>query len=162
MNDFYYQGYHGSGYDPVTYPIEAAYRAPVAQELIDKLAAAINAEYNAIHAYEALARLAPNQDFRTIITNIRNDEIGHFRNFSQYYAAYTKGRHPQLTLKPLPTSFRAGVEDSLRDELEDSKFYQETMRYTTDPRLLTILRDASADEARHATWFSYIWTKTGA
>ncbi|PWK13917.1 ferritin-like domain-containing protein [Tumebacillus permanentifrigoris] len=160
MNDQSNLGNYGLWYYPVALPMETIVRGQVSQNLLENVAKATNAEYNAIRAYEALVQLAPNKEFAGIITNIRNDEIAHFRNFSQIFSVLTKGRQPQLTSNPLPTNFRVGVEESIRDELEDSKFYQETTKFTTDQRILTTLRDASADEARHATWFSYIWSRT--
>lgn len=136
------------------------YRTKVSQQLLDNLATAIDAEYHAIRTYEKLAQLTTDMDFRTIILNIRNDEVAHFRNFSQIYSDLTDGRQAPLTAVTLPTDFREGIEESLRDELEDSKFYQDTAAFASDPRIAMILRDASGDEARHATWFSYIWNKT--
>lgn len=160
MSDQSNVGYYRVGYFPVILPRKISYGEQVSQHLLANLATAVNAEYNAIRAYEVLAQLASNEDFRSIITHIRNDEMGHFRNFSQIFTMLTNGRQPQLVSKPLPTDFLAGLEDSLRDELEDSKFYQETTSLTTEPIIITDLRNASADEARHATWFSYMWNKS--
>lgn len=146
---------------PALYENEAWRTAAMGQkaELTERLAFAINAEHNAIRVYERLMQMAPNDDFRRIIGNIRDDEIGHFRAFSQQYAQLTGGRKPELTAAPLPATFEEGVEESIRDELEDSKFYQDTTPFADDLNIERTLLNASADEARHATWFSYIWNK---
>lgn len=123
------------------------------------LGKAINGEYNAVRKYEKLAQLTPNEDFRQIILNIRNDEVKHFRIFSEIYSQISGGKKPQITESPLPGSFNEGVEESIRDELGDSEFYQVTSTLTNDPVFMRVLLNASHDEQRHSTWFSYIWNK---
>lgn len=120
---------------------------------------AINGEYKAIRTYEKLAELAPNEDFRRIIMGIRNDEVRHIRHFSEIYSRWTGGRQPYLASVSLPASFKVGVEESIRDELEDSKFYQDVSVMTGDPYARKALMLASHDEQRHATWFLYMFHK---
>ncbi|MFD0872406.1 Uncharacterized conserved protein [Chlamydia abortus] len=127
--------------------------------LIRELAKAINGEYNAIRTYEWLAREAPDEEFRKIISDIKQDEEHHFRLFSSYYSQLTGGRKPEIKAGPLPESFVKGVEESIKDELEDSKSYQRLSEIVPLP-LRRGLINASHDEQRHATWFSYIWNRT--
>lgn len=151
--------YDGRWYAPAAYATRSEVQR-VNEQLIANLAKAIDAENHAIQIYERLAQLTNDQDYKQIILAIRSDEIGHFRHFSQIYATLTGGQQAPLTKPQLPANFLEGVEESLRDELDDSKFYQDTSLLTTDPMIARALLYASNDEARHATWFSYIWNKS--
>ncbi|MEB3100825.1 ferritin-like domain-containing protein [Ferviditalea candida] len=137
----------------------AGYAHPAKSSLVADLEKAINGEHEAILTYEKLAQLAPNEDFRRIITGIRNDEIQHIRHFADIYSRLTGGRQPYLAPVTLPTSFRAGVEESFRDELEDSKFYRDVSAATGDLYAQKALMLASHDEQRHASWFLYMLHK---
>ncbi|GAX90173.1 ferritin family protein [Effusibacillus lacus] len=128
-------------------------------DFVEAIERAINGEHNAIRIYGRLAELAPNNDFRQIVQTIRNDEEMHFKQFSDIYSRLTGGREPKLEKQPLPNKFIEGVEESIRDELEDSKFYQTLSEMTDNPAIQRVFLNASHDEARHATWFSYIWNK---
>lgn len=125
--------------------------------LLNNLAKAINGEYNAIRQYEALLEKAHSKEARKIIERIRNDEINHFRRFSAIYSRLTGGRQPRLEAKPVTKSFKEGIQESILDELDDSKFYQDLSEATQDPSIVRILLNASHDEQRHATWFTYLW-----
>ncbi|ARU60060.1 hypothetical protein CBW65_02510 [Tumebacillus avium] len=151
--------YDGHWYAPVVYATRSEVQA-TNEHLIANLAKAIDAENHAIQIYERLAQLTNDQDYKQIILAIRSDEVGHFRNFSQIYATLTGGQQAPLTNPQLPANFLDGIEESIRDELDDSKFYQDTSLFTTDPTINRALLYASNDEARHATWFSYIWNKS--
>lgn len=128
-------------------------------ELISRFHRALRGEYNAIQAYGQLADMSPNDHLRQIILSIQDDESGHLQEFSRIYAQLTGAKQVSVEQSPLPSSFENGIEESIQDELKDSKFYQDTSLYTTDRRIQKSLLYASHDEARHATWFSYIWNK---
>ncbi|GIP34138.1 hypothetical protein J2TS4_33480 [Paenibacillus sp. J2TS4] len=169
---------NGSIYGPVSYPwngslwgypsLNTGYGfSPVSwtrsdgqtdSSLAKSLEKAINGEHNAIRTYAWLAKKAPNEQFRNIITDIQKDEERHYRAFSEFYSQLTGGQKPHIEEAPLPTSFKEGVEESIKDELEDSKFYLE-LSESAPPQIQKVLLRASQDEQRHATWFSYIWNK---
>lgn len=126
------------------------------QRFLDHLEKIVNAEHHAIQIYGKLLELTQNKMFRNIIENIRNDEKRHFQTFSEIYTQLTHGKQAVLTDATLPKSFINGVDDSVKDELEDSKFYQDTAQVTTNEPIRRHLMNASHDEQRHATWFMYI------
>jgi rubrerythrin len=62
--------------------------------LINVIGKAINGEYSGLPAMKNVAKTAPNEDTRTKILEIRNDEIRHFQVFSKIYTILT-GRNPR-------------------------------------------------------------------
>ena len=59
------------------------------------LTKALNGEYNAIRFYEQLAQLAPNEEVRNRILEIRKDEMRHYHGFSYIFTCLT-GQQPSL------------------------------------------------------------------
>lgn len=129
-------------------------------ELLSRIGDAVNGEYNAIRKYGRLAELAPTQDVKDILEMIQSQESMHLHHFSSIYAYLTRGRKAPITDALLPENFQGGIEESIQDELRDSRFYQDTSLYSGSRHIQWTLLAASHDEARHATWFSYLWMKT--
>ncbi|TJY42269.1 ferritin-like domain-containing protein [Cohnella pontilimi] len=123
--------------------------------LIQNLTKAINGEYSAISCYERLARLAPNEEVRRQILEIRQDEIRHFHIFSQIYTVLT-GRQPvpQIT-ESCPAEYRAGLQFAFKDEQDTVDFYLAASDQARDPFIKESFRRIAADEQNHAVWFLY-------
>lgn len=127
--------------------------------LIRDIEKAANGEYHAIQTYERLLQLAPTAEDRDVISKILEDERKHFASFTTIYRQFT-GNAPALTpIHQLPASFIPGIISSIADELEDSKFYQNMSEHVMDGTLRRIFLNASHDEQRHATWFTYLWIR---
>ncbi|WP_420836069.1 ferritin-like domain-containing protein [Paenibacillus fonticola] len=126
--------------------------------LVSDIERAINGEYSAITCYEQLAGLAPNDQVRNKILEIRNDEIRHFQTFSQIYTSLT-GRQPtpHVTEK-CPSEYTAGLHFAFNDEQETVDFYLDVADKATDPYIKDRFKRASADEQNHAVWFLYFIT----
>ncbi|QQE77189.1 ferritin-like domain-containing protein [Alicyclobacillus sp. SO9] len=151
-------GWSGYG-DPSVWPASAHGMTSGAAELLSRLDKAVDGEYNALRTYGALVNMTRDENFKDILESIRYDESTHFQRLSHIYATLSRGLRPSLTDRPLPKSFETGIEDSIQDELNDSKFYQETSPYAPDARISQVLMYASHDEGRHSVWFTYIWNK---
>lgn len=124
-------------------------------KLVPHLIKALNGEYHAIHCYEKLANLAPNQETKRQILEIRNDEIRHYHLFSHIYTSLTgKKPSPQLT-EPCADHFQNRVIASFKDEQETVDFYHEVARETDDAVIKNAFQQAAADEQNHAVWFLY-------
>ncbi|MDF2720989.1 MAG: YhjR [Paenibacillus sp.] len=91
----------------------AAYRAD--SGLIQALTKAINGEYGAILCYEQLAKMAPNEEERKQILEIRNDEIKHFHAFSHLYTALTGKQPVPQIMESCPTSYVPGLHFAFKD-----------------------------------------------
>lgn len=119
---------------------------------------AINGEYSAIICYEQLARLAPNEEARKQILEIRQDEIRHYQSFTHIYTSLTgKPFTPQI-IEQCEDNYTAGLRASFKDEQETTDFYLEIADKTTDPSIKETFRRASSDEQNHAVWFLFFLT----
>jgi rubrerythrin len=128
--------------------------------LINDIAKAINGQYSAVACYERLAQLAPNEDIRKKIFEIRQDEIKHFQVFSQIFTAMTgKQPMPQI-VEGCPSNYRAGLHFAFKDEQETVDFYLDIAEKANNPQIKEHFRRASADEQNHAVWFLYFLTSS--
>ena len=124
-------------------------------QLITNLMKAMNGEYNAIHFYEQLAKLTPNEIVKHRILEIRKDEMRHYQGFSNIYTLLTGHQYsPQLS-EPLPTNFKSGVDTAFKDEQEAVDFYHQAARESNIPYISEQYRLNAADEQNHAVWFLY-------
>ncbi|NMO94490.1 ferritin-like domain-containing protein [Paenibacillus lemnae] len=127
-------------------------------DFIRGLEKAINGEYSAIICYEKLAAMAPVQEQRDLILEIRKDEIRHYRYFTDLYVRLT-GRQsmPQMS-EPCPEDYRTGVLAAFRDEQETVDAYLTLSDQAPDQATRDMLRRIAADEQQHAVWFLSILT----
>ncbi|MDN4593229.1 ferritin-like domain-containing protein [Polycladomyces subterraneus] len=125
--------------------------------LIQDIAKAINGQYSAIACYEKLARLAPTEEERRQIMEIRQDETNHYREFYQIYVRLT-GQQPQIAVEPCPDDYKEGLEFALKDEQNTVDFYLEIADKARDPAIKKAFTRAAQDEQNHAVWFLYFWT----
>ncbi|WP_372813809.1 ferritin-like domain-containing protein [Paenibacillus sp.] len=140
------------------YNNQILFRSSADMNLIADIAKAINGEYSAIFCYEQLAKLAPNQEARNQILEIRNDEIKHYQAFSQIFVSLT-GRQPTpQIIEQCETEYTAGLRASFKDEQMTTDFYLDIAEKTNDPYIKETFRRASADEQNHAVWFLYYLT----
>ncbi|MCZ8516250.1 ferritin-like domain-containing protein [Paenibacillus filicis] len=136
-----------------------SYLRPADSALIADIAKAVNGEYSAIACYEQLAKLAPEEEARKRILEIRNDEIRHFQVTSKIYTGLT-GRKPAPHItEPCPSDYRAGLEFAFKDEQETVDFYLNIAEKSVDPYGKDQFRRAAADEQNHAVWFLYLLTR---
>lgn len=124
-------------------------------KLVLDLAKAINGEFNAIRFYEHLAQLAPNEEIKKRILEIRNDEIRHFHGFSYtYYCLTGQQPSPQIT-EALPKDFKSGILTAFKDEQEAVEFYHRAAREAAIPYISNEFRSNASDEQSHAVWFLF-------
>ncbi|HWO96506.1 MAG TPA: ferritin-like domain-containing protein [Bacillus sp. (in: firmicutes)] len=129
----------------------------------NKLAAdiekAINGEYSAIKCYARLAKMAPTEEIKKQILEIRQDEMNHFQTFGQIYMDLT-GRQPKPKVtEECPNQYIDALEFALRDEQKTVDFYLEMADEATNQSIKEAFRRAAADEQNHAVWFLYYFVK---
>ncbi|WP_071394614.1 ferritin-like domain-containing protein [Bacillus tuaregi] len=135
------------------------------KQLIKDIEQAINDEYNAIHYYEKISKLARFEKERKQILKILSDEKKHYRQFIQIYSSLT-GRQPRPKLNGNgPNSYRKGIELAIRNEQSIVSFYLEIADKSSYPYVKDVFRRAAADEQNHAVWFLYFlvnlnWLRT--
>ncbi|WP_229751877.1 ferritin-like domain-containing protein [Marinithermofilum abyssi] len=136
-------------------------RAERITDLIQDIAKAINGEYSAISCYAQLAEMAPTEEEKKQILEIRGDEILHYREFSAIYTRLT-GRQPTPRITELcPENYCQGLQFAFKDEQETVDFYLDIVDKARDPHIKNRFRRAAADEQNHAVWFLYYWTRNG-
>lgn len=127
--------------------------------LAGEIAKAINGQYSAIACYGYLAKIAPTEEERKQIEEIRQDEVRHYQTFSAIYMQLT-GRRPTPTItEPCPREYREGLKSAFKDEQETTDFYLDIAYQATDPRIRNEFKRAAADEQNHAVWFLYFLTQ---
>lgn len=131
------------------------------EKLVKDLEKAINGEYSAIQCYKKIAGMAPVENERNQILEIRNDEKRHYHQFVQIYQSLT-GKQPQPKItEECPNKYVKGLEFSLLDEQKTVDFYLEIADETSNQYIKEIFKRAAADEQNHAVWFLYFFTKQG-
>lgn len=133
-------------------------QASTYSSLLADLTKTINSEFTAIHCYEQLASIAPSEEVKNRILEIRKDEIRHFQMFSNIYLSLTgMSPTPELT-EQCPTEFINGVIRSFHDKQEAVDFYHEVARKHSIVR--NEYNQAAADEQSHAVWFLFFNTNS--
>lgn len=127
-------------------------------QLVKDIAKAINGEYSAIICYAQLANLAPNDESRNRILEIRQDEIRHYQTFSQIYINLTGRPYTPQINEQCASTYMSGLRDSFKDEQETTDFYLGIAERAAAPMIKDSFRRASADEQNHAVWFLYLLT----
>lgn len=127
-----------------------------AMTLVDDIGKAINGQYQAIHYYGQLAKMAPDAKNRQQIMEIRDDEIKHYETFVHLYGRLT-GHYPPVTPPEKPRSYEEGLKFAIEDELETVDFYHSIADRAHDPMIREAFRRAAFDEQQHATMFLYKW-----
>lgn len=120
---------------------------------------AIDGEYSAISCYQHLINLAPSKEIKERITEIRNDEMRHFRTFSNLYTQLTGKNHQPKMIENCPNQFNAGIDFAFKDEQETVDFYLETASKTDNLKIKEAFIRAAHDEQNHAVWFLYFLNK---
>ena len=112
-----------------------------------------------MHCYAEMARMARSQREREVIEEIRQDEMKHFRDFSNIYVQLT-GSQPQLAQLPAcPTQYLQAIDEAFVDEQMTVDFYHSIANETLNPRVRSAFRRAAEDEQNHAVWFLYLMNK---
>jgi rubrerythrin len=132
---------------------------PGADHLTQDISKAINGQYSAIACYTKLAGIAPTEEERKQILEIRKDEINHYQVFSQIYVAITGAQPtPQIT-ETCPINYKDGLQSAFKDEQNTVDLYLDIAEKAQDPYIKEKFKRAAADEQNHAVWFLFYYTK---
>lgn len=130
-------------------------------KFIEDLRRAIDGEYTAINCYEGLIANAPSNEVKERITEIRQDEMDHFKMFSKTYTTLTgMTPDPQMTVE-CPEAYCEGLEAAFFDEQKTVDFYHDIADQANDAFIKNQFTRAAKDEQNHAVWFSYFIMKQG-
>lgn len=118
-------------------------------------------EINDTDFYNNLISLAPNEEQKKIIEDIRDDEKIHTQIFRKIFTKLTGVVLPssnQLSSKPMNSSFsyKEGLKKALFGELDAVKKYREFMAYMPSNDLHDMFMYVLTDEIRHASKYNYL------
>lgn len=126
------------------------------QKWLSDLEKALAGEKEAIEFYGTLESIAPNDEARRQVDKARQDEMKHFRMFSELYVRLT-GRQPVVPKPVFETpDFSSGVYKSFNDELDAMDLYRDMMLSTNNLVIRDIMFEAMTDEMEHAERFTMI------
>ena len=125
---------------------------------INTLQTYINAENEDYIFYSELAKHAPEEEYRNLLTEIAEEEKGHADSFTNIFRMLA-GRDPVLSVSPVAVNgdFYEILRDRLMDETRDYKKYSE--HYAVMPQNNTIRNAffrAMTDENSHALKLLYM------
>lgn len=118
-------------------------------------------EINDANFYNKLIALAPNEEQKKIIEDIRDDEKIHTQIFRKIFTELTgvvlptSNQMPQEMMKE-NFSYKEGLKKALFGELDAVKKYRETMAYMPSKDLADMIMYVMTDEIRHANKYNYL------
>ena len=110
--------------------------------------------------YEALIKLAPNDEAKEIIGNIRDDEKIHNKLLREVFTKLTGVVLPQSTevANFEKTSYIDGIKKALMGELKAVEKYREILTYMPNKELYNKILYIMTDEMKHAIKYNYLIT----
>lgn len=151
---FPYPQFLGS-YVPSVPGVTTTFHAHSRVDISSMIEKAIDGEYSAISCYKNLITLAPSNSIKEKITEIRNDELRHFRTFSSLYKQLTGKEHTPKMVEKCPKQYKQGIDFAFKDEQETVDFYLDIASKTNNPKIKEEFSRAAHDEQNHAVWFLY-------
>ncbi len=122
---------------------------------LNDLKKAINGEYSAIVCYEHIMQMAPTQEVKSRVSEIREDEIRHYNTFQYLYDTITGSPlKPEIT-EQCPTHYRSALHFAFQDEQITTDFYNQLSHTIQNQSWKQAFSRAARDEQNHAVWFLY-------
>ena len=127
---------------------------------ISKIKDSVSDEAEDTTMYEALIKIAPNEEAKEIITNIRDDEKIHNRLLREIFTELTGVVLPtnNVTIKYENTNYIDGIKKALIGELQAVEKYREILTYMPNKELYNKLFYIMTDEMKHAIKYNYLIT----
>lgn len=145
-----------AGIDPYVYP----QNLPGALQLILD---ALNTEQRDAVFYRYLVNIAPTQEDKDIIINIRKDELRHYQLLRQVYTNLTglvpPEQQPSANAIPQIRTYCQGLYTAFEGEISDGQRYRKILYAMQDRVNINILTDIIADEIEHGSLYSFLYAK---
>ena len=110
--------------------------------------------------YNALINMAPNEEAKEIITNIRDDEKVHNKLLREIFTELTGVILPPATSTANyeKTTYLDGIKKALMGELKAVEKYREILSYMPSKELYNKILYIMTDEMKHAIKYNYLIT----
>jgi len=127
---------------------------------ISKTKDSVSDEVEDTTMYEALIKIAPNEEAKEIITNIRDDEKIHNRLLREVFTELTGVVLPTnaQTTNYENTNYIDGIKKALMGELKAVEKYREILTYVPNKELYNKIFYIMTDEMKHAIKYNYLIT----
>ena len=129
------------------------------QEALELVQNAVQGERNDELFYDYLISVAPTQEEKDIITDIRNDEREHNRMFREIYTSFTGQELPQASNQmdfEKPASYLEGIKHALFGELAAMERYRIIRAGLPSRYYRDMVFEILTDELKHADKYNYI------
>ena len=120
----------------------------------------VNDEAEDAAMYDSLINIAPNNEAKEIIQNIRDDEKIHNRLLREIFTELTGVVLPQNTVTQNyeKTNYIDGIKKSFTGELKAVEKYREILTYMPNKQLYDKILYIMTDEMKHAMKYNYLIT----
>ena len=158
-------------YNPITMPMSPVNMMPnnnfyqnhqVYPDYIKLIAEAATSEKNDELFYDYLISIAPTEQDKQIIRDIRNDEKKHNIMFKQLYVELTgSAPAPQTNNQDefeKPKSFCDGIKKALFGELQAVDKYQRILSELRNIKHVNMLIEIITDELKHSSKYNYLYS----
>lgn len=137
---------------------------PDLESVLEMIRQAIASERSGREFYNRLSELAPGEEEREIINDIREDEARHARMFRQIYREIS-GSRPAFSEEEGEDydrwiEYSTGLREGLFDELEAVRLYRQIYFGMRSRRHRNMLFDIITDEQIHADLFNYLYIRS--
>jgi rubrerythrin len=142
--------YNNSGFSEETYK--------TLEEALDLVSQAVQGERKDELFYDYLISVAPTQEEKEIISDIRDDERKHNRMFREIYEYYTGYELPQADREDFaePASYLEGIKEALFGELAAMERYRIIHAGLPSRYYRDMVFEILTDELKHADKYNYI------
>lgn len=127
---------------------------------INMIRNSVNDEFEDAAMYEELIKMAPSEEAKEIISNIRDDEKIHNKLLREIFTKLTGVVLPQNSEKvnyPKIT-YIDGIKKAFMGELKAVEKYREILMYMPNKDLYNKILYIMTDEMKHATKYNYLIT----
>lgn len=131
---------------------------PTLSEALELIKQAVEGETEDRLFYDYLIKNAPSEEDKKIISEIRDNEIGHAKIFRQLYCDLTGKTIPQnkdASFNP-PATYCEGLIKALIGETNAVKKYRNILFAMTERKHINMLTEIITDEIRHATLYNLL------
>lgn len=127
---------------------------------IDMIRNSVADEVEDATMYEALINMAPNEEAKEIITNIRDDEKIHSNLLRSIFTELTGAVLPPTsgTTNYPKTTYIDGIKKAFMGELKAVEKYREILAYMPNKELYNKILYIMTDEMKHAIKYNYLIT----
>ena len=130
-------------------------------QLINEVKNSVGNEKDDEIMYSAMAKMAPNDEQRDIINDIKGNEMIHNKIFRKIFTELTGVVLPENTMDTATTatmnkSYPDMLKEAFSGELKAIERYRELLAYAPNMEIYSMIMYVMTDEIRHALKYNYL------